>query len=223
MGVTSLAQRCYSKTYPWQPCEGGRGQGTPRAPRRRGSRASRRPSPARLNASTVSVIAMPAYCQERQPEDGHGEPDGCEQDDGPVHPGVGLPGGEHAQRHAHDDREHLADYGYDNSGRHALPDDLGYGDALAHRLAQVAARQLAHPGEELHVDRFIEVQGRPYRPQLLRRRLIPGYHLGRVAGGEPKQPEHEDYDEDEYRYGRQQPRRFSTIPNPHRTRAMRWR
>ena len=59
------------------------------------------------------------------------------------------------------------------------------------RHAEIAMQQLADPGEELGVERFVQSERDADALELLGRRVVAGQDRGGIAGRQPQQQKHE--------------------------------
>ena len=84
----------------------------------------------------------------------------------------------------------------------ALADQAAHRDIGKHRTSEIAAQQLARPGNQLIDQGAIEPKLVANGFDLRRGRLIAGNHDGRIAGRDAQQEKHEQRHEDEDRHGR---------------------
>ena len=118
-----------------------------------------------------------------------------------VDPGAVLPCRDDAERHRDGDgkddgRQRDADRGFD-----ALADHLQHRHIRDQGNAEIAMQQLADPGEELGIERFVQPERGANALELLRRRVVAGQNRGGIARGQPQQQKHEQRHHAHHGYG----------------------
>ena len=121
-----------------------------------------------------------------------------------VEQAAGALGGEHAERHRDQHREHDGDDGKRERRLDALGDQLGYRLLEEEALAEIALQAAPGPDEELLENRPVEPELAADLGDLLGGGGIPGDDGGRIAGGEAEHQEHDDRDRRQHRHGGEQ-------------------
>jgi len=118
-----------------------------------------------------------------------------------VDPGAVLPGCDHPERNRDQDAENEGRYRDADRGLDPLADHLQDRHVRNQGHAEIAMQQLADPGEELLVERFIEAKRSADACELLRRRIVAGQNRGGISGRQPQQEKHKQRNHPHHRDG----------------------